>query len=179
MDGTLYMILMLSAALIHEGAHVLSFVLFKAQIDELKFQPFGIQIKVKNHIQLDYRKEVLTALSGPFINILIAVVMFVYGLYFKTPGGFGFFLVCNLALFFLNIMPIIPLDGGRALHALLLSKTDIYTADKISLRLSAALLIPILILGFHILSVSEYNFSLILIALYLLIGLFKKYRELG
>lgn len=179
MDGTLFMVLILSAALIHEGAHILSFVLFKAEIKELRFQPFGIQIILSKDINLGYIKETVCALAGPFVNLALALILVIFGVIFDVPQGYGFFLVCNIALFALNIMPIMPLDGGRALHALLLKKTDIMKAERISFIVSIVLTIPLLALGIYILKVTEYNFSLILISFYLLIRLYKKYRYLS
>ena len=69
----------------------------------------------------------VTAVAGPLMNVLIAVVfLFLYGILYKPLHGEGFllemvYLTAYLSLSFaiFNIIPISPLDGSKVLGAVL------------------------------------------------------------
>ena len=73
------------------------------------------------------RGMAVTAVAGPLMNVLIAVVfLFLYGLLFRTLDGEGFvlemiYLTAYISLSFaiFNILPISPLDGSKVLGAVL------------------------------------------------------------
>lgn len=73
------------------------------------------------------RGMAITAVAGPLMNVVIAVVfLFLYGLLFKPLNGEGFllemvYLTAYLSLSFaiFNIIPISPLDGSKVLGAVL------------------------------------------------------------
>ncbi len=64
-----------------------------------------------------------TAAAGPLMNLLLAFICYILLLAFpNAPWWLGsFFYVgvsINLSLFAFNILPIVPLDGSRILHAI-------------------------------------------------------------
>ena len=73
------------------------------------------------------RGMAVTAVAGPLMNVLIAVVfLFLYGLLSRTFDGEGFvlemiYLTAYISLSFaiFNILPISPLDGSKVLGAVL------------------------------------------------------------
>ena len=73
------------------------------------------------------RGMAVTAVAGPLMNVIIAVVfLFLYGLLFRTLDGEGFvlemiYLTAYISLSFaiFNILPISPLDGSKVLGAVL------------------------------------------------------------
>ena len=73
------------------------------------------------------RGMAVTAVAGPLMNVLIAVVfLFLYGLLFRTLDGEGFvlemiYLTAYISLSFaiFNILPISPLAGSKVLGAVL------------------------------------------------------------
>ncbi len=73
------------------------------------------------------RGMAVTAVAGPGMNVIIAVVfLFLYGLLYKPLHGEGFvlemvYLTAYLSLSFaiFNIIPISPLDGSKVLGAVL------------------------------------------------------------
>jgi stage IV sporulation protein FB len=86
--------------------------------------------------------------------------------------GLPLFAFCNLILCLLNLLPAIPFDGGRALRAYLMATFDIVKADCTSKVLSVIFLLLLLALGFFVLTVTRYNISLVLLALWMLFMLF-------
>lgn len=162
------LIIFLSAAL-HELAHIFTVLLCRAQIKKIRILAFGAQIELINQNTLSYKKEILVALAGPFINLVFAVLIIFYQYNFGTNEYCQLFALCNALLFLINILPIIPLDGGRALYAFLLNSTNIVSASFISDFISILFTVPLFLLGFYILVITGYNFSLILISVYLLV----------
>ena len=62
--------------------------------------------------------EVIVSLAGPVSNLIVAAVF--YALWRYVPGAVfnGFFLygcTANITLFFLNLLPVVPLDGFSVL----------------------------------------------------------------
>ncbi|MBT8231579.1 MAG: hypothetical protein HKO66_00110 [Saprospiraceae bacterium] len=80
------------------------------------------------------RKEIIIAFAGPFLNLVIAIIAFLYVIiftdqYFQISSldtflftdyfGIPFKIAAiNLILFLFNLVPAFPMDGGRILRGL-------------------------------------------------------------
>ena len=171
-DGFFCFFALLLCAFLHEGGHLVAMHFCKIPIEKLTILPFGISITVKDGYLINYTDELKCALSGPLVNLITGLIFIVIQNYFKVDCRF--LIICNLFLFLLNILPIMPLDGGRALNSLLLLKLNLETAIKISDFISVVLLIPVMGLGIYILHSTGYNFSLLLIGIYLSVNFMLK-----
>ncbi len=103
---------MYSVMLVHEMAHLISAKALGLKISKIIFYPFGVSLRLNSVILLSFSEEIILYISGPLVNALIAVIL-------AFLGDFGIFYINNLALFFLNILPIIPLDGGHILETVI------------------------------------------------------------
>lgn len=108
---------------LHETGHILALLFFGKKPTSIILGIMGIRIET-NDIMLSYRQECITALSGPFINLALAIIFA-----FTDISGLSF--AVNTGLFFVNILPVKTLDGGRFVYNLLLSETDEEKAGKI------------------------------------------------
>ena len=172
-DKSAYVLYLFLAAAVHETAHICAFMTYGANIEKMEILPFGISVKLRSATFLSCKKEIVASLAGVGVNFLLA------GLLSLLPGnlpidGIPFFILCNLALGIVNLVPIMPLDGGRCVYFILLSKLDPLKASKISLVISYLFLIPLFLLSLYIIVISKYNFSLLLIVIYLLLYLIVK-----
>lgn len=117
---------------------------------------------------LSYGQMALVSLAGPGINLLCAGGMFLLGL--EAHPFFG----ANLVLGMLHSLPIEPMDGGMAFHALLRARMKGERADKLCFAVSLGLILPMAVLGFVILLRTRYNFTLLAMSLYLMLYLVLK-----
>ncbi|PWM46487.1 MAG: hypothetical protein DBX47_02340 [Clostridiales bacterium] len=147
------------------------FISFKAELNEIQVLPFGISVKLQSSA-LSYKKEILAALAGPTANGLIA---FLFSFLSEANViGIRFFILCNIALAAVNMLPIFPLDGGRALYFHLCDVKNPFVAKQFSLWVSIILLIPLFAASVWLLCITGYNFSLLIIVFYLLFYLVSK-----
>ena len=111
---------------IHELAHVAAARRLGVKVVSVELLPFGGVSRLGEEVVLDPRREVLVALAGPAANL----VMFGLGLGAINYGLFGgnlgsFFLQCNLLVGAFNLLPALPLDGGRVFRAWLAGRVGL------------------------------------------------------
>ena len=171
-DKSEYVLYLFTAAMVHETAHIGAYLTYGARLEYIRVMPFGLSAKVASMTDISCLKEVFCSLAGIAANLTAAAICFL--LQGTQIAGIAFFCRCNLWLALTNLIPILPLDGGRALYYLMLYKTNPLTAKRICLTVSVILLIPLFGAALWLLWKNHYNFSLLLIVLYLLFYLIVK-----
>ena len=87
--------------------------------------------------------EVFCAAAGPIINLLVSVVLL--ALPFSADNETVLYLLyCNSALFCVNMLPILPLDGGRMVYFALAAKYDGGLCETVCRRMGWVCLILLL-----------------------------------
>lgn len=150
-------------ALIHESGHLLSMLMFSIKPNSIKLRAFDIVIDAD--CDRDFLSDLIITLSGPLFNFLSAFVF-----YFTNET----LCIVSLMLGVFNLLPLESFDGGHALSLLLYRKFSLRTVQLIIKVLTFVFLLPMFLLGVLVLFYSKYNYSLLLIAIYLLAVLFLK-----
>lgn len=158
-----------SSMLIHELSHLAAALIIGLSPNRLALQPYGVCLTLKNKIIYSFADELILYLSGPLINIILA---FLCMLIFGRGKYTDYFYVCNLFLFFMNMMPVKPLDGGILLNKALIRCLNIKFAAKICQILSFVFFVFFLTIGIVIVKKSHFNISALLIAVLLLSNAF-------
>lgn len=96
----------ITAAVFHELSHGAAVVLLGGKIHGLKILPDGIRMETS---PMTARQEILCSLAGPAGSLLLVL------LGKHTPR----IALCALVQGCYNLLPVYPLDGGRALRCLL------------------------------------------------------------
>lgn len=140
-------IIIFFSILIHELAHVcLAFKLgFKVNCVELF--PFGGVARIEGFIGLEPLKEVKVAIIGPVINFLFAVILIFIKKYLFEYQIIILLIKTNLILALSNILPILPLDGGRILRAVLSLNLGIKKATSYILNFTYFLSVSMILCG--------------------------------
>ncbi len=108
-----------SLVFLHEMGHVVVAVGYGIKVKEVELLPFGGVARIESGGQLDPVLESYIALAGPLTNGFLALAG-----YILDRCGMGnqqwlpFFIQCNLGLGIFNLLPALPLDGGRIFRAL-------------------------------------------------------------
>ena len=135
---------LLSAALCHELAHVLTLHALHAPPRRLTLSATGAELYVPDLHRLSYGGELLTAAAGPVINLLLAAAMGLLGRWWEPLYLFA---GAQLVLGAFNLLPALPLDGGRILWLALAWLTEPYTAQRVLSAVSLAVSLALLLGG--------------------------------
>lgn len=114
---------------LHELAHMVMARRLSLPVKEVELLPFGGVARVSGDMVLDPAKESYVAVAGPVSNLLMVIL----GLALKNHGLWeedlgAFFLQCNILLAVFNLLPALPLDGGRIYRAHLAAKIGLRDA---------------------------------------------------
>lgn len=123
----------LLAAFFHELGHGLILYVLGGKAEALCITPRGIYLTPS---PLPYAKEALCALAGPMASLLLIFL-------WKVLPWVAFWGAIQ-AIF--NLVPILPLDGGRFLHGLFHSLLPYRKAERMFFSLSFLLSLPFLTL---------------------------------
>lgn len=124
-------ILLWLALLLHEIAHLLFAELFGYRVQEFKLTPLGGCMVIDTLMAVHPVAEFVIAAAGPFANLLmVGCVQYLVLLGLKNPwlDNWGHW---NWLLGAINLIPAVPLDGGRLLHALLKKSLPVETGTTV------------------------------------------------
>lgn len=115
-------------------------------------------------------ERIMICSAGPAFNLLFFLVVLLAD--HMIPGEQGFLRLLSassLFLAFINLLPALPLDGGRLILELLSGNIGMLAAGR-AMRVLAWLISTIIVIaGGYQLYASSYNASLIIIGLYIMI----------
>lgn len=157
--------------LLHELGHIAAARGYGIEVKEVELLPFGGVARLEGLIETDPRIEAGIALAGPLTNVfLIAVGMLL--LYFDVfaESWSRFFVVMNGAIIAVNLIPALPLDGGRLYRAYRSRKIGYRKATNEAIRLGRWLAVCLLGAGLVGIYLGVVNITLPLLALFIFVA---------
>ncbi len=154
-DSTLFIVLLFACVVLHEFGHILAARRYGIQAQEVTLLPIG-GVASLQRLPADPRQELVVALAGPAVNLVIALVLIAALGAFHTRdldiddirlSLAGRLAAANLFLALFNLIPAFPMDGGRVLHALLAMRMAPQRATDIAARIGQAFAIGLGFLG--------------------------------
>ncbi|MGZ3410986.1 MAG: site-2 protease family protein [Xanthobacteraceae bacterium] len=141
-DGLFFILALFACVLAHEFGHILTARYFGIATPDVTLLPIGGVARLER-IPEKPRQELLIAIAGPTVNIVIALVLLTL---FGGKAGleqlaavedykFGFvgrLAAVNLFIAIFNLIPAFPMDGGRVLRALLSFRLGYLPATRIA-----------------------------------------------
>ncbi len=166
------------SACLHELTHIIIGKRLGISVSGIMFLPFGVCAPLKHPIIKQPAREILMAIVGPVCNLLLASV-FAY-LYKHAPSPLLLYgKNANLGMALLNLLPCLPLDGGRILRASLALSTDSFSAYRITASISRMIAVVLFVIGSLLLMTARFQFSLLMIGAFLLGNLCTEQRNIS
>ena len=162
----------LFCVILHEFGHFVTANFLGYKLNKITFLPFGVSISGKENVFYKPSHEILVAISGPIVNLILLIICL--ALFWTFPVTYSFldnFYFANLITFFFNFLPVYPLDGGRVLYALLKRKNPIKKAYK-QIKVIGFVISIFLFVLFVISSFFKINFTIGVTSIFLIVGLF-------
>ncbi len=157
----------LLACLLHELGHVATAAVLGGQVEAFSLTAVGAELRIGYEAPLTYGQDSLVALAGPAVNLLFGALAL--ALHWELAA------ILTLAVGAFNLLPILPLDGGRVVYGLLASRLDPDWADRLMTALSGCF-VGVLV-GVGAVAVAQYaNVTLLFTALWLLAGVLRRER---
>lgn len=162
----------------HEFAHGFTGRRLGLHISEIELYPFGGVAKIEEQLELEPYIERRLAWAGPASNLALAGL----GIILYNRMGHGaelllFFIQANLALAAFNLLPALPLDGGRILRAYLAPRFGYRAATEQAALLGQILAGLLFAAGLAGLFYNHFNLSLPVAAVFLFIAAAKEKQQ--
>jgi len=137
------------ALLLHEAGHVLMALICGLRLLRVELFPFGGQISTEGLVGDAPGRDMMVALAGPVASLFSAGLTYIMEGNLRI-AGFSFFMEFNLLLGLFNLLPALPLDGGRVLKALCSTRVGIRTATAVGSWSGQILALVLLIAGLYL-----------------------------
>jgi stage IV sporulation protein FB len=162
--STVFFVLM-----VHEAAHVIVARILGIKVREIDLLPFGGTVKLDSVFELNPMHEIWIALSGPILNVwmVLSYVALVEAGIINVEQN-DFFVQANLMLAGFNMLPALPLDGGRILRALLSRGLGFRKATNITANCGIILGMMISAVGIYTLDSGIINPTLLITPVFLI-----------
>jgi Zn-dependent protease/predicted transcriptional regulator len=187
-----------TCVILHELGHAFAARRYGIRTQNIVLLPIG-GVAMLERLPINPRHELIVAFAGPAVNFLIAIIFLPFLLLIDdrilaemmnfilniNQGAFPpfrvsffnwfvFFLVTlNVVVGIFNLIPAMPMDGGRVLRALLAIKLPRHKATQVAATIGAVLSGVITIYG-----VFQLNWILVFIGLYVFTSAFGEFRTI-
>ena len=152
LSGKSWVLLFAMAALLHECGHFVTLWLLGGRVERFSLRLSGAEIGYRSNC-LSYGREILLALAGPGTNLVCACLCAVLVRLWPEPGLYRF-IGCHLTLALFNLLPALPLDGGRALKVFLESRWPLF-GEYITRIISGGVGLVLALLGLSVLKTNR------------------------
>lgn len=174
---TVYL-LSFALVLLHEGCHALAARACGLPVREVELLPFGGVARIEGLFDLNPSAEFLIAAAGPACNLLLLMAAVTLNSFLPLPRNqYRLFFDANLGIAALNLLPALPLDGGRMLRGVLSKHFD---AVKVTRACAAAGIAVSALLALLFLAAAfkgVMNFSVLLMAVFLCMASWREYVQ--
>jgi stage IV sporulation protein FB len=178
--------ILLVSVLAHEFAHCFAAWKTGGHADQIILWPFGGLTHV--NVTQDPQIEIVTALAGPMVNLAVCLVVLPAIIASQTgisallnplsppvplvqltwPDGLRMTFWINWLLALVNLLPAYPMDGGRAMRAMLWQRWDYHRAAVAMVRIAIGTAVAMVVLAMLVQSRHEYAaLPLVLFGLFL------------
>ncbi len=159
------LLVLIIVVFLHELAHCCACTYYNIGISEIKIFIFGGMVKFRKYIEENPKQEIIIALAGPISNLILIIITFLIidKLDIKDNHTIQLFLTSNMVIGLFNLIPILPLDGGRVIRGIMGCYLGIKRATHIIIK--SGYFICMLLFAVGIYTALVYNIKYILISI--------------
>lgn len=122
---------------LHELVHIIFAWRLGYSFTRLELFPFGGMAEYKGLLEMEPIKEIIVSMAGPMANLLAFAFLLFYQLTTHKQNEILQMLIeYNLIIASINLIPALPLDGGRVLRGLLVLKIGFKRGTLTAVKLS-------------------------------------------
>lgn len=158
-SSAVFLILVFVCVLLHEFGHILMARRFGIRTPEVLLSPIGGLARLERMPE-EPRQELLVALAGPAVTL--ALIVLFGGAVAAAGDGTGLWTFdpgherlvpalfrLNVILLLFNLLPAFPMDGGRVLRALLVTRKGMVRGTRIAARIGQMFAFLLGLLGLY------------------------------
>ncbi|ARF67420.1 Zn-dependent protease [Paenibacillus larvae subsp. pulvifaciens] len=164
--------------LVHELGHVVCAKALGWRVMEVQLLPFGGVAVVDEWGGVSARDELLVAAAGPLQHVwMIGLAWLGQHISADSSGWWNYFIQANILIGLFNLLPVLPLDGGKILQGLFSYIMAYEQAIRITMRISFGL--SLLMIGFALFFAAQgqIHLNLLMIGAFLLYSNWMGYRH--
>lgn len=164
-------LILFASVLLHEIGHVLAARRLKIMVYEVELLPYGGVARMEELSKFGGTAEAVVAAAGPATSIALALLCSCFTDLSELIGiGFRY----NLIICLFNLVPIIPLDGGRLVRNLMVFFMGYRQATRILILAGRAVAFALLGYNIYMLTSGSRSAALIIAAVFIYIGTIKE-----
>ncbi|MBK9109704.1 MAG: site-2 protease family protein [Saprospiraceae bacterium] len=185
-----FILAMFFCVVLHEFGHALTAQRYGIKTEDIILLPIGGVARLRNMPEKPIQ-ELIVAIMGPMVNVVIALLLFIFlsiymdinifsldlleNIHFGNWSGFlPLLMISNIMLVLFNMIPAFPMDGGRVLRALLSMNFGRLKATRIASLAGQAICIVLIAIGLYY---SAY--TLALIGVFIFLSASQEYRSVA
>lgn len=167
---------------IHELGHASAAALLGIRVRSIQMLPFGGVAVIEDRGDLTAGKEILISLAGPLQNvIMMAIAAGMLSLQWWDGEFLIYFIEANAIIALFNLLPVLPLDGGKIAQALVSLFLPYYRTLVLTYRLSIVASIVMIIISlspFFMKESGKIELNILLMGCFLLYSGIEDYRNI-
>lgn len=164
-------LLLFASVLLHELGHVCAAKKLKLRVYEIELLPYGGVARMEELSKFGGAAEAIVSIAGPLTSLAIAVACYLCRDIWKLAEQCFRY---NLIICIFNLLPVIPLDGGKLARNLLVFFMGYRQATRILVLAGRASAFMLLGYNIYLLASGGRSAALLIAAVFLYIGTVKE-----